>query len=143
VIFGYSFDHEQIAKDYNSLGMGLQIFFRQIVFFYFLMVATRSVILTKFISIAMSMTIMICTFDSPVLSTSPLYCYSLVFVLLLMLIEYFNGYKHAHSLVIVTQIKLLENLCWFYMFMIWYLDDITKYKIVSWKKKELKISKIF
>jgi hypothetical protein len=89
--------------------MVLQILLRHIDFGGFLMVATKSVILAKFVSIAMSTTMMIRTFESPVMSTRPFCCYSIVFVLLQMLLNYFNGYGRAHSIGIVTQIKIIRE----------------------------------
>jgi hypothetical protein len=45
----------------------------------YIMVATRSIILVKFIPAATSMTMVICTLDSPTMSTRLLACYSLTY----------------------------------------------------------------
>jgi hypothetical protein len=62
----------------------------------------------------------------------------LVLVLLPIVIDYFNGYARARSLGIAVQIKLWDNLRWYFQVYGSVLSSATsrKYKIVSWKNKE-------
>jgi hypothetical protein len=65
-----------------------------------------------------------------------------------MLIDYFNGYVRARSLGIAAQIKnmgaplLIFAGIWYDICAIIFWLPSEKYKIMSWKKKSLKTSKI-
>jgi hypothetical protein len=72
VIFGLSFDDEisfptsmVVLKDYNPLGMDLQILLRQIDFGSSVVVAARRIILVVFVPAATSSTMVIRILDSP------------------------------------------------------------------------------
>jgi hypothetical protein len=74
------------------------------------MVAARSVILTKIVPSATSAIMVIRILDSPNNIDQAVWLLSiLVLVLLLMLIDYFNGSVRACSLGIVSQIKIMEK----------------------------------
>jgi hypothetical protein len=85
MIFSYSFGDEifflasMMLKGYNSLGMGLRILLRQIDFGDFLMVATRTVILVKFVPTASSTTMVIYIPDHPAMLSMLFGCYSLIY----------------------------------------------------------------
>jgi hypothetical protein len=71
----------------------------------------------------------------------------LVRVRLPMVIDYFNGCARARSLALRLKLKKRRTTVGIYKFMVRYLchyllPAFRKYKIVSWKKKSLKISKI-
>jgi hypothetical protein len=68
-----------MLKDYNSLGMDLQILFRQINFGSFIMVSTRRIILTFFVPATTSSTLEIRTLGSSATSTKLIGCYSLTY----------------------------------------------------------------
>jgi hypothetical protein len=86
VIFGLSFDDEiffptsmVVLKDYNYLGMGVQILLRQIDLGSFLMVAARRIILAVLVPVATSSTMVIRILGSPSTSTRQIGFYSLTY----------------------------------------------------------------
>ena len=116
------------------------------------MVFMRKMVLAIFVSDATSSTMVVHTLSSRATSTRWFGYRSLgilMLVLLSMLVDYFNGCARAHSLGIAAQIKimgepsLILSGLWFdiYVMFLWLPSE--KYKIRLWKKKSLKISKIF
>jgi hypothetical protein len=81
------------------------------------MVAVRSIILVIFVLAAMSSAMVIRALGSLATSTRMFGYFSpiiLVWVLLPMVFDYFNGCARARSLRIAPQIKIRENLHWYF-----------------------------